>query len=527
MRIPDTLSDLVDSGIIEAVLRPLMSGKEAQIYLVRSGAELRVAKVYKAAQDRSFRQRAEYTEGRKVRNTRDQRAMSKRTRHGREQDETAWRATEVDMIYRLHAAGVRVPKPFQFIDGVFVMELIVDEDGNPAPRLGDVDLDRESALKVYDQLIRYVVQMLCADVVHGDLSEFNVLMTSDGPVIIDLPQAVNAAGNQNARKLLLRDVENLHRFVARFAPERKTLPYAEEMWRLYERGELTPDVQLTGRYRAAENKVDTTLVLDLIADAEHDERRRRSAKGLSMQGTSELAASRTPERGPDARRGQPARQPNPAPQRRHTPDARQSQAGGAQQRHRQAPDPRSAQSQQAQTQRQRPDVRPPGRHPSEQRRHTPDARHTQHPQYAQQAQPARRESPVEQRRQVAVEHRQPQRDPRYAQAARSQNPVDQRTRNAGEQSQPQRDTHQPRPSHARNASDPRRDKLDPRQSDQPAHARQPSPAGRGWQKPDARKPQPANAQNSGRDREQTSAREPERSSSNPPLPAAGPKNRQS
>jgi RIO kinase 1 len=365
MRIPESITSLVEAGIIEEVLRPLMSGKEAQIYLLRSAGELRVAKVYKAAQDRSFRKRAEYTEGRTVRNSRDQRAMSKRTRHGREQDEIAWRATEVDMIYRLHAAGVRVPTPYHFIDGVLVMELIVDRHGDPASRLGDVDLDRETALSIYDQLLRNVVRMLCADVVHGDLSEYNVLMGPDGPVIIDFPQAVNAAGNQNARKLLLRDVDNLHRFVARFAPERKPLPLAEEMWSLYERGELTPDVRLTGRYRAAETKVDTSLVLDLIADAERDERRRRSAMGLSMRGAGDAASARTPERGqahrPDPRQPQPSRASKPRDHRQPQRDARQPlpvRGPNVEYRHAK-PDPRQPQRASAQNVGQNPGRTPP------------------------------------------------------------------------------------------------------------------------------------------------------------------------
>jgi RIO kinase 1 len=327
MRIPDSLAALVDEGIVEEVLRPLMSGKEAQVYLLSAGSAQRVAKVYKSSQDRTFRQRAEYTEGRAVRNSRDQRALAKRTRYGREQDEAHWRSAEVDVIYRLHAAGVRVPTPYQFIDGVLIMELITDGDGNPAPRLGDVPLEREHAVQIFEELLRYVVQMLCAGVVHGDLSEFNVLLGPDGPVIIDFPQAVNASSNQNARKLLLRDVANLQRFVSRFAPDLRPLPYAEEMWALYQRGELTPDVRLSGRYRAAETKVDTTGLLGLVADAERDERRRRASLGMNMRGTSDRPAA---ERGsghrappPHAARGtqqpshstQPRKQPVPAQQR--------------------------------------------------------------------------------------------------------------------------------------------------------------------------------------------------------------------
>jgi RIO kinase 1 len=247
MRIPDSLTSLVDEGIIEGVLRPLMSGKEAQVFLVRAGGENRVAKVYKQAQDRTFKHRAQYTEGRTVRNSRDQRAMNKRTKHGRAQDETAWRSAEVDMIYRLQAAGVRVPIPYNYFDGVLIMELVKDAEGNPAPRLGDLRVDAEGAKKIFDHLLAEVVRMLAAGVVHGDLSDFNVLMGADGPVIIDFPQSINAAGNQSARRILVRDVENLHRFIAPYFPERQPPPFAQEMWSLYERGELLPDTRLSAR----------------------------------------------------------------------------------------------------------------------------------------------------------------------------------------------------------------------------------------------------------------------------------------
>ncbi len=280
MRAPDSLQSLVDEGLIDDVLRPLMSGKEAQVYLVRSGGELRVAKVYKEARDRSFKQRAEYTEGRNVRSSRDQRAMSKRTRHGRAQDEAAWRSAEVDMIYRLRAAGVRVPVPHHFVDGVLIMELVTDGEGNPAPRLGDLSLDRQSATTVFEQVLAEVIRMLSAGVVHGDLSDFNVLMGTDGPVIIDFPQAVDASSNQNARKLLLRDVDNLHRFIAEYIPGRQPPPFAQEMWQLYERGELTADTKLSGGYRAPKTRAGTADVLGLIADADFDERRRRQGLGV-------------------------------------------------------------------------------------------------------------------------------------------------------------------------------------------------------------------------------------------------------
>ncbi|XXZ42002.1 PA4780 family RIO1-like protein kinase [Sorangium sp. So ce327] len=286
MRIPSSLMSLADEGFIEEVVRPLMSGKEAEVFLVRSGGELRVAKVYKEAQDRTFKNRAEYTEGRKVRNSRDQRAINKRSRHGRAQDEAAWRSTEVDMIFRLHSAGVRVPIPHHFIDGVLIMELIADADGSPAPRLAEVRLNPDEAVRVFDRLLAEAVRMLSAGVVHGDLSDFNVLMGADGPVVIDFPQAVDASSNQNARKLLLRDVDNLQRFLSRFAPNRQPRPYAQEMWELYACSQLTPETRLSGRFQASSRRVDTDSVLELISDANHDERRRREAQGRSMRGVS-------------------------------------------------------------------------------------------------------------------------------------------------------------------------------------------------------------------------------------------------
>ncbi|XXX87173.1 PA4780 family RIO1-like protein kinase [Sorangium sp. So ce145] len=286
MRIPSSLMSLADEGLIEEVVRPLMSGKEAEVFLVRSGGELRVAKVYKEAHDRTFKNRAEYTEGRKVRNSRDQRAINKRSRHGRAQDEAAWRSTEVDMIFRLHSAGVRVPIPHHFIDGVLIMELITGADGSPAPRLAEVRLNPDEAVRVFDRLLAEAVRMLSAGVVHGDLSDFNVLMGADGPVVIDFPQAVDASSNQNARKLLLRDVDNLQRFLSRFAPNRQPRPYAQEMWELYACSQLTPETRLSGRFRASSRRVDTEAVLGLISDANRDERRRREAQGRSMRGVS-------------------------------------------------------------------------------------------------------------------------------------------------------------------------------------------------------------------------------------------------
>jgi RIO kinase 1 len=283
MRMPAPLATLVDYGIIQEVVRPLMSGKEAHVYLVVSEGEVRVAKVYKEAQARTFKHRVTYTEGRKTRNSRDQRAIAKRTRHGRAQDEAAWRSTEVDMIHRLSDAGVRVPQPHQFIDGVLIMELIKDADGDPAPRLGDLSFSPEQALEIYKDLIEQVTRMLCAGVVHGDLSDFNVLMSADGPALIDFPQSVDPASNQNARRLLLRDVENLHRFLARFAPEASRPPYAQEMWELYQGNRLRPETKLRGGYRVANKKTDTSEVLALIGDAREEERARREARGEELE----------------------------------------------------------------------------------------------------------------------------------------------------------------------------------------------------------------------------------------------------
>jgi RIO kinase 1 len=280
MRIPDCLAPLFDYGVLEEVVRPLMSGKEAQVYLVVSGGQHCVAKVYKEAQNRTFKHRSEYTEGRKVRNSRDQRAIEKRSKHGRAQDEAAWRSTEVDMIHRLHAAGVRVPVPRHFIDGVLIMELITDAEGNPAPRLADLVFDPDGAQAMYERLLREVIRMLCAGVVHGDLSDFNVLVGADGPVVIDFPQSVDTAHNAGARKLLLRDVDNLHRFVSQFAPHVRRLPYAEEMWALFEQNAITPETRLTGRFRPSERRANTGAVLELIADANYDERKRRESLGL-------------------------------------------------------------------------------------------------------------------------------------------------------------------------------------------------------------------------------------------------------
>jgi len=279
MKTPGSLETLVDYGIIQEVVRPLMSGKEAQVYVVLANGEERVAKVYKEAHERTFKHRAEYTEGRRTRNSRDQRAIQKRSRHGRQQDEAAWRSAEIDTIYRLHAGGVRVPEPIHFIDGVLVMELVRDAEGAPAPRLGDLAFGPGEAQGIHQQLMREVVRMLCAGIVHGDLSEFNVLMGADGPVVIDFPQSVEAAKNPSARKLLLRDVENLNRFLARFAPQQTIRPFGEEMWALYEKNRLDPETPLTGDYVAPSAPTRMDDLMALIDDASQDEQMRRDARG--------------------------------------------------------------------------------------------------------------------------------------------------------------------------------------------------------------------------------------------------------
>ena len=275
MKPPERLQPLIDEGLIDTVVRQLMSGKEAMVFVVRCGDETRCAKVYKEATHRSFRQAVDYTENRKVKNTRQARAMAKGSRYGRESQEAAWQSAEVDALYRLAAAGVRVPKPHNFHDGVLLMELVTDEHGDAAPRLNDVAFTPEQALAHHASLLTEVVRMLCAGVVHGDLSEFNILLAADGPVIIDLPQAVDAAGNNHAKRMLLRDVENLRDFFGRFAPELLATDHGAEIWALYERGVLTPDTPLTGVFVQPTGAVDVGGVMREIDDARAEEAARR------------------------------------------------------------------------------------------------------------------------------------------------------------------------------------------------------------------------------------------------------------
>jgi RIO kinase 1 len=284
MKAPQRLQALIDEGLVDAVVRQLMSGKEATVYVVRCGDETRCAKIYKDATERSFRQAVDYTENRKVKNSRQARAMAKGTKFGRAATEEAWVNAEVDALYRLAAAGVRVPKPHAFFEGVLLMELITDADGHSAPRLNDVSFTAAQALQHHATLLREVLRMLGAGVVHGDLSEFNILLGhQDGqpcPVIIDLPQAVDAAGNNHAERMLLRDVDNLRAFFGRFAPELLATRYGPEIWDLYRRGVLQSDSALTGLFQASTAPVNVGDVMGVIDDARAEEAARR----LRMQG---------------------------------------------------------------------------------------------------------------------------------------------------------------------------------------------------------------------------------------------------
>ena len=275
MKTPPGLQPLIDEGVIDEVVRSLKSGKEATVYVVRSGAQMRCAKVYRNMAQRSFQKRAQYQEGRKVRGSRQARAIGKSTRFGRKEQEVAWKNAEVDALYQLVAAGVRVPRPHGYFDGVLIMELLTDASGAPAPRLGELELSAETARDYHRILMRQVVRMLCIGLIHGDLSEFNVLVTPDGPVIIDLPQAVNAAGNNAALSMLERDVNNLRTTLGRFAPELLATEFAREMWSLFEQGELRPDTELSGVFARDESVADPADVMRVIEDAREEELQRR------------------------------------------------------------------------------------------------------------------------------------------------------------------------------------------------------------------------------------------------------------
>lgn len=274
MKIPKRIQPLFEDGLVDEVIRPLMSGKEASVYVVRCGDEIRCAKVYKEAAKRSFKKASQYQEGRKVRNSRRARAMEKGSKFGRKQQEDVWQNAEVDALYRLDSAGVRVPQPYGCFDGVLLMELVTTDDGDVAPRLNDVGMSAEQAREDHALVMHYVMLMLCAGLVHGDLSEFNVLVDDYGPVIIDLPQAVDAAANNNAKSMLDRDVENMTNYYGQFAPDLLTSRYADEMWALFEEGELQPDIQLTGEFQDPDELADVDgVLLEIKAALEEEEER--------------------------------------------------------------------------------------------------------------------------------------------------------------------------------------------------------------------------------------------------------------
>ncbi|MEZ5570846.1 MAG: PA4780 family RIO1-like protein kinase [Halioglobus sp.] len=275
MRVPNRLQPLVDDGVIDEVLHPLMSGKEADVFVVRCGTNVRCAKIYKDALKRSFKKAAQYTEGRKERNSRRARAIEKGSKFGRKQQEETWQNAEVDALYRLSRAGVRVPEPYGCFDGVLLMELITDESGEVAPRLNEVTMSAEQAREDHALMMHYVMCMLCAGLVHGDLSEFNVLVDESGPVIIDLPQAVDAAANNNARAMLERDVNNMSEYYGQFAPELRDSRYAQEIWALYESGDLHPDVKLTGQFAIDTHSADIDAIMLEIKAALAEEEARK------------------------------------------------------------------------------------------------------------------------------------------------------------------------------------------------------------------------------------------------------------
>ncbi len=277
MKTPKRILPLVEDGVVDEVIRPLMSGKEAAVYVVRCGDDIRCAKVYKEANKRSFRQAVQYQEGRKVRNSRRARAMEKSSKFGRKQQEEVWQNAEVDALYKLASAGVRVPQPFGCFDGVLLMELVTDDDGDPAPRLNDVLMSPEEAREDHALVMLYVMRMLAVGLVHGDLSEFNVLVDPYGPVIIDLPQAVDAAANNHAQWMLSRDVENMTNYYGQYAPELLETNYDKEMWHLYEQGELHANVELTGHFdeKLEDADVDSVMLEIKAAFAEEQARQER------------------------------------------------------------------------------------------------------------------------------------------------------------------------------------------------------------------------------------------------------------
>lgn len=283
MKIPKQMQSLVEDGVVDDVVSQLMSGKEASVYIVRCGDEIRCAKVYKEINQRSFKQAVQYREGRKVKNSRRARAMEKGSKFGRGEQEAVWQSAEVDALYALKAAGVRVPEPYGVVDGVLLMELITDEEGFVAPRLNDVSMSAEQALEDHDEMIEYIKRMLCTGIIHGDLSEFNVLVDEYGPVIIDLPQAVNASANNNAEWMFARDVNNMRSYYGQYVPELEQTEYAKEMWQLYQAGELFPDTKLSGLFVESDELADVEAILDEIDAARLEAETRELKKSESEQ----------------------------------------------------------------------------------------------------------------------------------------------------------------------------------------------------------------------------------------------------
>ncbi len=298
MQIPDSLRTLIEEGFIQEIIRPLKSGKEAAVFLVLVEGAVCAAKVYKLAQLRNFRQRQDYVEGRQAGNTRDQRAMDRGTRFGKAKREEAWQTAEADAMRTLHAAGVRVPRPHGNHDGILLMDLVRAANGDPAPQIAAGRYDRPSALRVHREIMQQISRMLCAGLVHADLSEFNILDAADGPVIIDFPQAVDAARNNNAKRLLIRDVANITRFFSRFAPEIRRSDFGNEMWLLNEQRLLRPDTQLTGRFQAARGVVDTQLVMQAIEDAKRDAAKREEVRQWREDKKKDDVKKKAPVRAP-------------------------------------------------------------------------------------------------------------------------------------------------------------------------------------------------------------------------------------
>ncbi len=283
MKTPNGLQPLIDDGVIDEVMRPLKSGKEAAVYVVRAGGEVCCAKVYKDMAQRSFQKRVQYQEGRKVRGSREMRAIGKASKYGRKQQETEWKNKEVEALYQLRDAGVRVPQPHGYHHGVLLMELVVDAQGYSAPRLAEVELGAQQAREFHTFLVRQVVKMLCAGLIHGDLSEYNVLVGPDGPVIIDFPQVVSAGGNNAARTMLLRDVNNLTASLGAWEPALLDTWYGEEMWALFETGELLPDSELTGVFVPDHSSADVDSVREAINEARMEALIRQQGREMAEQ----------------------------------------------------------------------------------------------------------------------------------------------------------------------------------------------------------------------------------------------------